>query len=77
MIFKSIENLASQAKMYTKSVENVIAMKGLNNLLLDGRTVENKGKVILTSNGPRGALWSHSILLFLPKDLFPINTRVV
>ena len=32
MIFKSIDNLASQVKMYT---------------LLDGWTVENKGKLIL------------------------------
>ena len=35
----------------TRPVENVITPKGLqdrNNLLLDGRTVENKGKLILT-----------------------------
>ena len=38
MIFKNIDNLASQAKMYTK--------------LLDGRTVENKGKLILTEIFP-------------------------
>ena len=37
----------------TRPVENVvITMKGLqdrNNLLLDGRTVENKGKLILNN----------------------------
>ena len=35
----------------TRPVENVITTKGLqdrNNLLLDGRTVENKGQLILT-----------------------------
>ena len=35
----------------TRPVENVITTKGLqvrNNLLLDGKTVENKGKLILT-----------------------------
>ena len=34
----------------TRPVENVIRTKGLqhiNNLLLDGRTVKNKGKLIL------------------------------
>ena len=40
----------------TKPVENVvITTKGLqdrNNLLLDGRTVENKGKLILTEIFP-------------------------
>ena len=37
------------------TVENVIKTKGLqdrNNLLLDGRTVENKGKLILTEIFP-------------------------
>ena len=39
----------------TRPVENVITTKGLqdrNNLLLDGRTVENKGKLILTEIFP-------------------------
>ena len=39
----------------TRLVENVITTKGLqdrNNLLLDGRTVENKGKLILTEIFP-------------------------
>ena len=40
----------------TRSIENVvITKKGLqdkNNLLLDGRTVENKGKLILTEIFP-------------------------
>ena len=40
----------------TRPVENVvITMKGLqdrNNLLLDGKTVENKGKLILTEIFP-------------------------
>ena len=43
----------------TRPVENVvITTKGLqdrNNLLLDGRTVENKGKLILTDNKNRKA----------------------
>ena len=40
-----------------RPVENVITTKGLqdrNNLLLDGRTVENKGKLILTEIFPSG-----------------------
>ena len=39
----------------TTTVDNVITTKGLhdrNNLLLDGRTVENKGKLILTEIFP-------------------------
>ena len=39
----------------TRPVENVITTKGLqdrNNLLLDGRTEENKGKLILTEIFP-------------------------
>ena len=39
----------------TRSVENVITTKGLqdrNNLLLDGRTVKNKGKLILAVHMP-------------------------
>ena len=62
MIFFSIDNLASQAKMYTKylnvtstptrPVDNVvIATKGQqdrNINILAGTTVENKGKLILT-----------------------------
>ena len=61
ILLKSIDNLASQAKMYTKEetevnstptrpVENVLTTKGLqdrNIKLLDGTTVENKGKIKL------------------------------
>ena len=43
MIFKSIDNPASQAKMYVKY---------LNMKMLDGRTVENKDKLILTEIFP-------------------------
>ena len=54
MIFKSIDNLASQAKMYTKK-QDLLKMlfnnerpTGQKHQLLDERTVENKGKLILT-----------------------------
>ena len=81
MIFKSIDNLASQAKMYTKylniktklhkTIGNIyfnkeclkhkltptyakIKIKDTNKAanILDGTTVENKGKLILTEIFP-------------------------
>ena len=51
----------------TRPVENVvITTKGLqerNNLLLDGRTVENKGKLILST-------YDHSFLYFNRNFIF-------
>ena len=44
MVFKSIDNLASQAKMHRKYLN-------MNNIL-DGTTVGNKGKLILTEIFP-------------------------
>ena len=56
MIFKSIDNLASQAKMYTKYLNMKTKLhKTIANIyfneeclkLFDGMTVENKGKLII------------------------------
>ena len=47
MIFKSIDNLASQAKMYTKYLNMKTKLQ-----LCDGKTVENKVKLILTEIFP-------------------------
>ena len=56
----------------TRPVENVvITTKGLqdrNNLLLDGRTVESKGKLILTSALPCNSEFRY---FFSRENLFP------
>ena len=65
MIFKSIDNLASQAKMFTKylniktptrPVDNVVIttkrLQDRNIHIIDGTTMENKGKLILTEIFP-------------------------
>ena len=58
MIFKNIDNLASQAKMYTKYLNIKTKLhKTIANIyfnkeclkILDGTTVENKGKLILNN----------------------------
>ena len=51
MIFFNIDNLASQTKMYTKYL-NMKGLQDRNVNILDGTTVENKGKLILTEIFP-------------------------
>ena len=64
MIFKSIDNLASQAKMYTKyhnmktklhkTIANIYVNKECLKhklTLFDGKTVENKGELSITKIG--------------------------